>query len=69
MAFVAHPWAEIQIDEQAPFLTPRAAPIELAPGPHQLVFRHPRYGEVRESIVIRPGEQRLVRHVFAGAQP
>lgn len=69
VAFVAHPWAEIQIDEQAPFLTPRAAPIELAPGPHQLVFRHPRYGEVRESIVIRPGEQRLVRHVFAGAQP
>ena len=69
LVFVAHPWAEIQIDEQAPFLTPRAAPIELAPGPHQLVFRHPRYGEVRESIVVRPGEQRLVRHVFAGAQP
>ena len=69
LVFVAHPWAEIQIDEQAPFLTPRAAPIELAPGPHQLVFRHPRYGEVRESILVRPGEQRLVRHVFAGAQP
>ena len=69
LVFVAHPWAEIQIDEQAPFLTPRAAPIELAPGPHQLVFRHPRYGEVRESIVVRPGEQRLVRHVFPGAQP
>ncbi|MCZ6714074.1 MAG: protein kinase, partial [Deltaproteobacteria bacterium] len=69
VAFVAYPWAEIQIDEQAPFLTPRAAPIELAPGSHQLLFRHPRYGEVRESIVIRPGEQRLVRHVFAGAQP
>jgi hypothetical protein len=69
LVFVAHPWAEIQIDEQAPFLTPRAAPIELAPGPHQLLFRHPRYGEVRESIVVRPGEQRLVRHVFPGAQP
>ena len=69
LVFVAHPWAEIQIDEQSPFLTPRAAPIELAPGPHQLVFRHPRYGEVRESIVVRPGEQRLVRHVFPGAQP
>ena len=69
LVFVAHPWAEIQIDAQAPFLTPRAAPIELAPGHHQLVFRHPRYGEVRESIVIRPGERRLVRHVFAGARP
>ncbi len=65
VAFVAHPWAEIQIDEQPPFLTPRAAPIELSPGRHELVFRHPRYGEVRKSLDIRPGERRLVRHVFS----
>ena len=68
VAFVAHPWAEIQIDDQPPFLTPRAAPIELSPGRHELVFRHPRYGEVRKSLDVRPGERRLVRHVFSGGE-
>jgi serine/threonine protein kinase len=64
VAFVAHPWAEIQVDELPPFLTPRAEPLELAPGQHELVFRHPRYGEVRKSLEVKPGEQRVVRHMF-----
>jgi serine/threonine protein kinase len=64
VAFVAHPWAEIQVDELPPFLTPRAEPLELAPGQHVLVFRHPRYGEVRRSLEVKPGERRVVRHMF-----
>jgi hypothetical protein len=64
VAFVAHPWAEIQVDDLPPFLTPRAEPVELSPGRHELVFRHPRYGEVRQSLVIQPGERRMVRHIF-----
>jgi serine/threonine protein kinase len=64
VAFVAHPWAEIQVDELPPFLTPRAEPLELTPGQHVLVFRHPRYGEVRRSLEVKPGEQRVVRHMF-----
>ncbi len=64
VAFVVHPWAEIQVDELPPFLTPRAEPVELAPGQHELVFRHPRYGEVRKSLEVKPGERRVVRHMF-----
>ena len=64
VAFVAHPWAEIQVDDQPAFLTPRAQPFELAPGSHELVFRHPRYGEARQTLKVRPGEQRVVRHLF-----
>ena len=67
VAFVAHPWAEIQVDDQPAFLTPRAQPFELAPGSHELVFRHPRYGEVRQTLKVRPGEQRVVRHLFVRA--
>ncbi len=69
VAFIAYPWAEIQVDERPPFLTPRAEPVELAPGPHELVFRHPRYGEVHQTLVIGSGEARVVRHIFEGSKP
>lgn len=63
--FVAHPWAEIRVDERAPFTTPRAEPLELEPGSHEVTFAHPRYGTARRTIVVEPGAQRLIRHVFA----
>jgi len=64
VTFVAYPWAVIQVDDLPAFLTPRAEPIELAPGSHELVFRHPRYGKARQTLEVRPGEQRVVRHLF-----
>jgi hypothetical protein len=64
VTFVAYPWAVIQVDDLPAFLTPRAKPIELAPGSHELVFRHPRYGMARQTLKVRPGEQRVVRHLF-----
>ncbi len=69
VSFVAVPWAEIRIDGQAPFLTPRAQPIELPPGEHEIVFRHPKFGEAQRSLLVRAGERRVVRHVFARIAP
>ena len=68
MVFTAYPWAEIQIDGAEPFLTPRAEPVELAPGSHQLVLRHRRYGEVKRTLVVAAGQKMTVRHVFTEAE-
>ncbi len=65
--FAVYPWAEVTIDDAEPFLTPRARPVELAPGSHQVAFRHPRFGEALRAYRFEPGEQRVVRHVFDAA--
>jgi hypothetical protein len=47
----ARPWADVAIDGAAIGQTPIAnasAPI----GTHQLVFRHPQYGERKQSVVV-----------------
>ncbi len=65
--FTAFPWAEVWIDDDEPFLTPRAEPVALAPGSHEIAFRHPRYGEFRATFRFEPGEERVLRHVFDAA--
>jgi hypothetical protein len=65
--FVAYPWAEVRIDDGEPFLTPRAAPISLAPGSHVATFRHPRFGETRIDFDLEPGQERLIRHFYEQA--
>ncbi len=65
--FAVYPWAEVTVDDAEPFLTPRARPVELSPGGHQVAFRHPRFGEVLRAYRFEPGEERLVRHVFDAA--
>jgi hypothetical protein len=62
--FAAYPWAQVRVDDLAPFDTPRAERLELAPGTHEVVFLHPVFGrEVRE-IELSPGEELVVRHDF-----
>ncbi len=65
--FAVYPWAEVSVDEETPFLTPRARPLRLAPGRHEIALRHPRYGESVHSLDLEPGEERVVRHVFDAA--
>jgi len=68
--FVAVPWAEIRIDDRPGFLTPQAAPVELAPGKHRVVFSHPRFGRSEVEIDLSPSETRTIRHAFvSGAAP
>ena len=65
--FVAHPWSEVTVDDGPSFLTPRAQPVELTPGPHRVVFTHPTYGQAVVSLDVKPGEERVVSHVFEEA--
>jgi hypothetical protein len=62
--FVVHPWAQVELDGGSPFLTPRADPIEMAPGDHVVIFHHPRLGTHKLDIHVKPGEERVIRHVL-----
>jgi hypothetical protein len=64
VSFVVYPWAEVSIETGPTFLTPRAAPVELAPGRYEIALEHPRFGAVHRTIEVAAGETRVVRHVF-----
>jgi serine/threonine protein kinase len=62
--FEAAPRTEVRIDGGAPFRVPRSGPVELAPGVHHVVFRHPELGSAERQIEVAAGEERTVAHVF-----
>lgn len=47
----AEPWADVTIDDAGVGQTP-IANVPVALGTHQLVFRHPQFGERRQTIVV-----------------
>ena len=49
----ATPWAAVTIDGNAYGETPLGN-ISIAPGEHEIVFRHPQLGEKREKALVRP---------------
>jgi hypothetical protein len=51
----AVPSASVRIDDAAVGNTPLAN-LQLTPGPHQVVFRHPRFGERRMKIIVPSGK-------------
>lgn len=65
--FVAYPWAEVAISGHDSFVTPRAAALEVEPGPHSVRFTHPTYGTVEFDVDLAPGEERVIRHRFRRA--
>jgi serine/threonine-protein kinase len=67
--FVADPWAEVQVEDGERFFTPRAAPVALAPGRHRVVFQHPGLGRAEYTLDLRPGEERVIRHVYGDPGP
>jgi hypothetical protein len=62
--FAAYPWAQVRVDDLAPFHTPRAERLTLEPGTHEVVFSHPVFGQEVREIELRAGEELLVSHVF-----
>jgi hypothetical protein len=64
---VATPWAKITVDDEVTFYTPRAAPVELEPGPHRVVFEHPAHGRHVVELDLEPGQTFTLRHAFEGA--
>lgn len=53
---VAHPWAYVAVDGERCCTTPLAKSIDLAPGPHEVVFEHPRYGRRLRRVRVKQGQ-------------
>jgi hypothetical protein len=51
----ATPWAEVSIDGRSLGETPNANVYARA-GSHELVFKHPQHGELKQTVVVKPGE-------------
>jgi len=64
---VAWPWAEVRIEGQASFFTPRAEPVSLEPGSHVVIFEHPTYGQAEYTLELAANDERVLRHVFEQA--
>jgi hypothetical protein len=69
LTLAVYPWASVKIDGESSFYTPRAAPVELTPGQHEVVLEHPRHGSVRRVLDLRAGEHRTLRHAFVPREP
>ena len=48
----AEPWAEVWIDNQSVGETPLAH-LEVPVGEHEVIFRHPEFGERRQQVIVR----------------
>jgi hypothetical protein len=55
VSFNALPWAEVFLDGRKVGDTPLGQ-VPIAIGAHDVVFRHPQYGEQSRSIVVRAGD-------------
>ncbi|MEE8557931.1 MAG: serine/threonine-protein kinase [Myxococcota bacterium] len=63
--FVVHPWAQVEVDGRPPFLTPRAEALEIEPGEHTVVLRHPLLGSRKLQFRVEAGEERTIREVLS----
>jgi hypothetical protein len=55
----AQPWATVLIDGNPAGETPLGN-LSILPGEHDIVFRHPQFGERREKAMVRPGAETRV---------
>ena len=60
----AQPWAQVLIDGVVVGDTPRAN-VPLVIGDHEVVWRHPQFGERRQRVVVKAGELTRVSASFA----
>jgi serine/threonine-protein kinase len=52
---LARPWADVLVDGTQVDTTPIGRPLKLAPGKHEITFRHPRAPEQRRLVEVAPG--------------
>ena len=57
---LARPWAEVHLDGKLIDVTPVGRPIEVSPGPHTVVFRHPNAPEESRTVEIIAGQTILL---------
>lgn len=60
LRIVAHPWAEVWIDGELRDTTPIGLPVEVPPGRHEVVFRHPNAKDEVRVVEVIPGQTVLL---------
>jgi len=60
LRILAHPWAEVHIDGKRADVTPIGRPIEVVPGRHTVVFKHPHAPDETRSVDIIAGQTILL---------
>jgi hypothetical protein len=55
LAMNASPWAEVLVDGVSAGQTP-VGNLAAKAGTHEIVFRHPKFGEKKQSVVVKPGQ-------------
>jgi len=51
----ASPWAEVLVDGVSAGQTP-VGNLPAKAGTHEVVFRHPKFGEKKQTVVVKPGQ-------------
>jgi serine/threonine-protein kinase len=67
--FVAHPWAEVRLEDGRKIVTPSASSVDIPPGRRTIVFEHPRFGARDVVVDLAPGEERTVSFDFEASPP
>ncbi|MBW2457039.1 MAG: hypothetical protein JRI68_21165 [Deltaproteobacteria bacterium] len=60
LRILAHPWAEVHIDGKRVDVTPIGRPVEVVPGRHTVVFKHPTAPDETRSVDIIAGQTILL---------
>lgn len=61
LRFLAEPWAEVWIDGVLRTTTPNAERFEVPAGTHYVQFRNPYFLTAEREVIVRPGDDTLVR--------
>ncbi len=68
VSLAIRPQGEVFVDGISRGRAPPLVRVEIAPGRHQLVVRHPGYSPYELALDLKPGEHRAIRHTFAPAR-
>jgi len=69
LRILAHPWAEIHLDGELVDVTPIGQPLEVAPGRHTVVFKHPQAPPVQRDVEVIAGQTLLLDVELAVVRP
>ena len=69
LRILAHPWAEIHLDGELIDITPIGKPLEVAPGRHTVVFKHPQAPDVQRDVEVIAGQTIMLDVELAVVRP
>ena len=63
------PWGEVFVDGEPKGTSPPLVTLSVPPGPHTIEVRNGRFKPLRMEVMLQPGEEMELKHVFAAPPP